>query len=58
MTKEEAIIRLKEIAKQCKDVEKRYDADEAHCDADMILLEYINDEEIREAWHSVPKWYS
>ena len=29
-----------------------------HIDADDLLLEYINDEEVSEAFHSIDKWYA
>lgn len=58
MTKAEAITALKEIIKRCKDDPNHYDAEDAHSDADTVLLEYINDKEIEAAWDDVPKWYS
>ena len=32
--------------------------EEGHYEADMLLLEYINDEEIERAYKDVPKWYA
>lgn len=52
MTKEELLKKLAEI--------KKYDGDTeaAHGDADDALLEYINDEEISNAYNIIDKWYA
>ena len=34
------------------------DEEEAHIEADDLLLEYIADEEITAAFRAVPKWYA
>ena len=34
------------------------DPETAHVEADKLLLDYINDEEIREAFDSWNKWYA
>lgn len=46
------------IVKRCIDDPSHYDNEDAHLDADVVLLEYIGDKEIAEAWYDVPKWYS
>lgn len=51
MTKEELLTKLEACA-QDGDVEA------SHSDADDALIEYINDPEIAEAYHAVPKWYA
>lgn len=51
MTKKELLAKLK-MAKQNPDTE------EGHWDADAALVRYINDEDIREAFQDVPKWYA
>ena len=51
ITKEELIKKLKELAKD-------NDCEMTHAEADDLLLLYLNDEEIREAYENVGKWYS
>jgi len=51
LTKQEAI-------KQLKHISKNYDTECAHSFADDVLLKLIDDEEIKEAYDSVPKWYA
>jgi hypothetical protein len=34
------------------------DEEEAHSKADRLLLEYINEPEVTEAWENIPKWYA
>ena len=51
-TKAEAIRALKELA------ELRNDPEIAHAEADEILLSYINDKAIENAFEEVPKWYA
>lgn len=35
-----------------------WDEERAHIDADMALLDYIDDDEIRQAFDSVNRWYA
>lgn len=35
-----------------------YDEERAHVDADRVLLELINDDEITEAFNAIDKWYA
>lgn len=51
MTKEELIKRLKELPKSC-------DTETAHLNADNLLILYINDADIMEAYHAINKWYA
>jgi hypothetical protein len=51
MKKEELLIKLKELL-QNNDTEK------VHVIADKLLLEYINDTEIEEAYGNIHKWYA
>ena len=51
MTKEELISGLKAI----KD---KFDTEEGHVEADQLLLEYINDEDIASAFNDIEKWYA
>ena len=51
ITKEELIQRLK-LLSESNDIEY------AHSEADNLLLQYINDKEIEEAWHMVDKVYA
>lgn len=50
-TRDEILKKLKQLA-DCDDTE------EAHVDADDLLLDYIADEEITAAYKAVPKWYA
>jgi len=34
------------------------DAETAHMDADLALLQYINDEEITETFMAIRRWYA
>lgn len=51
MTKEE----LLESLNKCSEM---YNTEEAHVIADKLLIEYINDPEIKAAFNKVDKWYS
>ena len=35
-----------------------HDVESAHCDADALLVEYIDDKEIAEAYFKIEKWYA
>lgn len=41
-----------------KVLQKSGDTEVAHAEADGLLLEYIDDEEIEEEYHKVDKWYA
>lgn len=57
MTKEELIEKLEKIYIDCKN--HSYGADEYdHVMADELLLEYINDIRVTEAFDKIEKWYS
>ena len=51
MTKEELIKKLKEQ-------QLNSDTEMAHSIADDLLIEYVNDKEIEEAFDSIDKWYA
>ena len=51
MTKEELI---KELKQQLNNG----DQEDAHMAADNLLLQYINDKEIEDAYNMIDKWYS
>lgn len=51
MTKEELIAKLNEEI-------GNGDQEAAHVRADDLLIEYINDPDIKEAYAAVPKWYA
>lgn len=51
ITRDETIARLKELS-ELGDVEV------AHCEADELLVNYINDSKITKAFEEVSKWYS
>lgn len=51
MTIEELRSRLLELAKSD-------DPESAHYDSDALLLEFIDDEQVSEIFHSSTKWYA
>jgi hypothetical protein len=51
MTKDDLIAKLKECALMG-------DEERAHSNADDLLLEYINDPAVTEAFDSIDKWYA
>lgn len=51
LTREEALERLKKAAEDG-------DTEAAHADADDVLLDLIDDPEIRAAYDAVDKWYA
>ena len=51
MTKEELIKELKSL------IDNR-DIEGVHVTADNLLLEYINDKEVSDAFHNIEKWYA
>ena len=51
MKKEELVDALHELSTDD-------DTEDAHIKADELLLKYINDDEINEAFHSIDKWYA
>jgi hypothetical protein len=52
MTKEELIKKLLKIAFEGSDEEHD------HVEADDLLIEYINDSDIKEAYEAIIKWYA
>lgn len=56
MTKKVLIERLKAIAERQKMGHK--DEERDHGDADMLLLSYINDKGVQEAYDSIEMWYA
>jgi hypothetical protein len=51
LTKAELLTKLAECA-------TNYDCEEGHVIADGLLLDYIGDAEIKDAFDSIEKWYS
>jgi hypothetical protein len=39
-------------------LESDFDRDSAHRKADILLIDYIGDEEVREIYDEIGKWYS
>lgn len=61
MTKEELLKTLKEICNKINEAEESsgyYDLESSHLEADNLLLEYINDEAVTEAYNDIDKWYA
>ncbi len=57
---EELIHELKKIKKRQHEAMENDDCnfDVDHRKADQLLLEYIDNEEVTEIFHSIKKWYS
>lgn len=53
MEKEQLIKRLNEIAELSSG-----DPEVAHSQADDLLIEYIGDEKVKEAFENIDKWYA
>lgn len=47
-----------QLLKKLEKCAKSYDTESAHCDADALLIEFIDDEEIAEAYNKIDKWYA
>jgi hypothetical protein len=48
----------KDLIEQLLKAAKSGDTEAAHGDADDLLIQYINDAEIKDAYEAVPKWYA
>lgn len=57
MTKEELIKKLNAIEGK-KETERFYDNEDGHMEADALLIEYIADQDITDAFKAVEKWYA
>jgi hypothetical protein len=53
MTKAELAARLHDVASTCNG-----DPEHAHAEADALLLSYIGDADVTEAFDAVEKWYA
>lgn len=53
MTKNELLEKLASIGAKVKN-----EKEEDHFEADLLLIEYINDPDIKRAYDKIPKWYS
>ncbi len=51
MTKEELVAKLKALS-------YNLDLEDRHIEADRLLLEYINDKDIENAFNELSKWYA
>jgi hypothetical protein len=49
--KAELIAKLKELAKS-------HDEEHAHCEADGLLIDFIDDADVRQAYEAISKWYA
>ena len=58
MTKEELIRRLEDVETTHNEDGSIRDAGDWHADADHLLLEYINDKSVTEAFNDITKWYA
>ncbi len=53
MTKSELIEKLKSLAELSE-----HDEERAHGEADEVLLQYINDPDVSEAFEKIDRWYA
>jgi len=63
MTEEELLKELNDINETIKKVQgvdkSGYaDLESTHCEADELLLKFINNKKISEAFDNIPKWYA
>jgi hypothetical protein len=61
ITREKLLEMLRKIARflPCGNLKERfYDTKAAHIEADRLLVEYIDDKDIAEAFDSIGKWYA
>ena len=61
MKKEKLLEKFAKIVERMNsdlDQDTYYYEEDAHIDADNLLLEFINDKEITEAFENISKWYS
>lgn len=60
MTKDELIEKLEEAANTSITYKgnKHLDVECAHIEADKLLIEFINDPDVTQAYDAVPKWYA
>jgi len=56
MTKDELLTELRKLDAEVNPDWRDYEGD--HINADKLLIEYINDPEIAEAYSNVGKWYA
>lgn len=54
LTKAQLLKKLKKLEKCAQS----YDTEAVHCDADSLLIQYIDDEEIATAYGRIDKWYA
>lgn len=48
----------KELIDKLNELNDKYDTETAHAEADRLLLNYINNDNITKAFDKVNKWYS
>ena len=48
----------KELVKELKALQNDDDNETSHSNADSLLLEYIDDKEVKEAFNKIEKWYA
>lgn len=58
MTEKKRKLSKAQLLKKLEKCAKSRDAESAHGDADTLLLDYIDDEEITEAYDRIDKWYA
>jgi hypothetical protein len=51
MTKDELVTKLKALS-------NNFDIEDSHIKADQLLLEYINDKDVVNAFDEIEKWYA
>lgn len=56
--KKELLKKLYDLHLEANSMESGRDQQDYHMDADNLLLEYIDDEQITMAFRDIPKWYA
>lgn len=51
-------MKLDELLEELKKLENSGDPEEAHARADDLLLVYIDNKKVTEAFENVPRWYA
>ena len=51
-------ITKQELLKELRKLRKSSDTEAAHFNADSLLLEYIDDDEVAKLFYKIPRWYA
>lgn len=51
-------LKKQQLLKKLKTLQTRYDTEANHAEADKLLLDFIDDKKITEAFNDIQKWYA